>query len=85
MNWRSRPEGEFYHELDGSWMRHRVFPILDGKALVELAWDRDAPMEPGQRGFSIRYFDDSADRWVMSQNWPGPGNPGSAFVDQLVP
>lgn len=83
-NWRAPVEGSFEHEADGSWTRQRVFPILGGKALVELAWARDNPDEPSQRGFSIRYFDESNDRWVMAQNWPNESNNGGAFLDQLV-
>ena len=83
-NWRAPVEGAFEHEADGSWTRQRVFPILGGKALVELAWARDNPDEPSQRGFSIRYFDEGNDRWVMSQNWPNESNNGGAFLDQLV-
>ncbi|WP_425411025.1 hypothetical protein [Hyphococcus sp.] len=83
-NWRPRPEGEFYHAEDGSWTRQRVFPVLGGKALVELAWARDNPDEPGQRGFSIRYFDEARERWVMAQNWPNGTSQGGAFTDQLI-
>lgn len=84
MNWRDKPEGEFYHQKEGSWTRQRVFPILGGKALVELAWARDNPEEASQRGFSIRYFDPARERWVMAQNWPNENNQGSAFLDQLI-
>lgn len=83
-NWRSRPEGEFYHEKEGSWTHQRVFPVLGGKALIELAWARDNPEEPGQRGFSIRYYDPARERWVMAQNWPNAQNQGGAFTDQLI-
>ncbi|GJL91297.1 hypothetical protein [Hyphococcus sp.] len=83
-NWRSKPEGEFYHEKEGSWTHQRVFPVLGGKALVELAWDRDKPEEASQRGFSIRYYDSARERWVMAQNWPSAANQGSAFTDQLI-
>ena len=84
MNWRQRPEGEFYHQKEGSWTRQRVFPILGGKALVELAWARDNPEEASQRGFSIRYFDPAREHWVMAQNWPNQNNTGTAFLDQLI-
>lgn len=84
MNWRARPEGEFHHQKEGSWTRQRVFPILGGKAILELAWARDNPEEASQRGFSIRYFDPARERWVMAQNWPNANNTGSAFLDQLI-
>lgn len=83
-NWRAPVEGAFEHEADGSWTRQRVFPILGGKALMELAWARDNPDEPSQRGFSIRYYDEGNERWVMAQNWPNESNNGGAFLDQLV-
>ena len=84
MKWRSRLAGELYHQKDGSWTHQRVFPILGGKAIVELAWDRDKPGEASQRGFSIRYFDQERQRWVMAQNWPSQSNTGLAFLDQLI-
>lgn len=84
MNWRSRLEGELRHQPKGSWTHQRVFPILGGKAIVELAWDRDAPETASQRGFSIRYFDEARERWVMAQNWPSQSNQGLAFLDQLI-
>lgn len=85
MTWRGKPEGQFHFDKDGSVTRQRVFPILGGKAIVELAWAIDANAdEPSQRGFSIRYYDEARERWIMAQNWPGPGNPGYAFLDQLI-
>lgn len=83
-NWRGKPAGEFHHQKEGSYTRQSVFPILGGKALVELAWARDNPEAPSQRGFSIRYFDPARDRWVMAQNWPNATGQGSAFLDQLI-
>jgi len=66
-------------------MHHTVFPILSGKALVELA-EPAAPSSDARtlHGFSIRYFDDTKQRWVMTQYWPNPNSPGVAFLDQLV-
>ena len=84
MNWRGRPEGEFFHQAEGSWTHQRVFPILDGKAIIELGWARDAPEQPSQRGFSIRYYDTTKEHWVMAQNWPNATNQGGGFLDQLV-
>lgn len=83
-NWRPKPAGEFHHAKEGNWTRQRVFPILGGKALIELAWSRDNPDEPSGRGFSIRYFDTARERWVMAQNWPNPNSGGGAFTDQLI-
>ncbi len=84
MHWRSRPEGEFHHQKNGSWTHQRVFPILGGKAIVELAWARDNPETASQRGFSIRYYDPARSRWVMAQNWPNATQTGAAFLDQLI-
>ncbi len=83
-NWRGKPPGEFYHQAEGSWFHGRVFPILGGKALVELEWPKDNPEAAGQVGFSIRYYDPSRKRWVMAQNWPNQTNQGMAFLDQLI-
>ena len=43
VNWRSQQPDEFHHQKVGSWTRNRVFPILGGKALMEITWDRDKP------------------------------------------
>ena len=83
-NWRGKPAGDFHHQKEGSYTRQSVFPILGGKALVELAWARDNPQTPSQRGFSIRYFDTERERWVMAQNWPSATGQGAAFFDQLI-
>lgn len=82
--WRRRPQDEFHVAKEGNKTRQRIFPILSGKALVELAWARDNPEDASQRGFSIRYFDPARQRWIMAQNWPGPNNQGAAFTDQLI-
>ncbi|MAW80147.1 MAG: hypothetical protein CMI63_07905 [Parvularcula sp.] len=83
-NWRPPQEGAFEHQKEGSFTRQRVFPVLGGKAIIELAWARDNPQDPSQRGFSIRYFDPARARWVMAQNWPNENNTGGAFTDQLI-
>ena len=36
MNWRQKPQDEFYHVKEGSWTRQRVFPILNNKTLIKL-------------------------------------------------
>ncbi|MEM7706179.1 MAG: hypothetical protein AAF358_11530 [Pseudomonadota bacterium] len=85
MVWRSRAKGSLLFEQSGEAMHHRVFSVLDGKAIIELAWDPNAERNRASgRGFSIRYFSDDLNRWVMAQNWPQPGNVGMAFTDQLV-
>ena len=84
-NWRPREEGHLNHVKEGTWTHQWVFPILDGKALVELAERRGAEDgEPSGRGFSIRYYDPAREEWVMAQHWPNPNFGGIAFTDQLI-
>lgn len=84
-NWRPRSEGQLVHDAEGTWTHQRVFPIFDGKAIVELAESENAPDgEPSGRGFSIRYFDPARERWIMAQHWPNPNFDGVAFTDQLI-
>lgn len=84
-NWRGREEDGLHHVDEGTHQFHRVFPVLGGKALVELAQPRDqeAGVAAG-RGFSIRYYDETRERWVMAQHWPNPQFDGVAFLDQLT-
>jgi len=84
MQWRRQQPGSFYHDNSGTWTRQHVFPALGGKILIEMAWSRDAPETPSQRGMSIRYYNEAAKRWIMAQNWPGPNDAGEAFADQLT-
>jgi hypothetical protein len=53
----------------------RIYPILQGKAVLEL-WD-------GKRikGFSLRYFDPEREKWVLWLNWPGRNRSGSSSLD----
>jgi len=84
-NWRPRAEDSLFHVEEGRRMRHYVFPALDGKAIIEIA--EPLSIEPGVasgRGFSIRYYDESRNRWVMAQHWPNPSFDGVAFLDQLI-
>jgi hypothetical protein len=84
-NWRPQAEGSLQHADEGTHTHQIVFPILGGKALVELAEQRGAERgSPSGRGFSIRYFDPARERWVMAQHWPRPNFDGLAFVDQLI-
>jgi hypothetical protein len=85
MTWRGKQPDNFHFDESGGVTHQRVFPVLDGKAVLELAWAVDANNEePSQRGFSIRYYDEKRKRWIMAQNWPGPGNDGYGFLDQLI-
>lgn len=84
-NWRPRQEDGLDHVEDGNHTHQFVMPVLDGKAVMELAMPRD--LTPGQaqgRGFSLRYYDEQNDRWIMAQHWPGPPSDGFAFLDQLT-
>lgn len=59
---------------DGSWAdQHRaeahVYPILNGKAVLEL-WSEDRVR--GIKGFSVRAFDPRSEEWVLWLNWPQP-------------
>jgi hypothetical protein len=84
-NWRGRDEDGLDHVEDGSHTHQFVLPILDGKAVMELAMPRDLTPGIGQgRGFSLRYYDEENDRWIMAQHWPNPQFDGVAFLDQLT-
>ena len=55
---------------DGTWLdRHRsvamVYPILSGKAVLEL-WSEDRV--DGIKGYSLRYFDTARGEWVLWLN-----------------
>jgi len=67
---------------DGSWpdavrSTVRIFPILSGKAILEL-WS-DERVE-GIKGYSLRYFDTARSEWVLWLNWPGPNRSGSSSL-----
>ncbi len=62
-----QPNGKWQ---DGQQAKVEVYPILDGKAILEL-WDA-----PQIKGFSLRYYDPEKRKWVLYLNWPG-GNRSS--------
>lgn len=67
---------------DGSWLdQHRaaarIYPILGGKAILEL-WSEDQPA--GIKGFSLRHFDGGRGEWVLWLNWPGQDRSGSSSL-----
>jgi len=83
--WRSHEDESLDYDVVDNVTRHFVYPALDGKVLIEMTDPFD--LDPGTaqgRGVSIRYYIEDEDRWVMAQNWPGPGNTGIAFTDQLT-
>lgn len=53
----------------------KIYPILNGKAILELWSDT---RESGIKGYSLRYFDTARDEWVLWLNWPGPNRSGSS-------
>ncbi|GEM_PF-950645 len=79
--WRRRQQAHLFHEEQGVWARHVVFPVLDGKAVIELVTPESDKAR--MRGFSIRYFDVESSQWVMAQNWPNSPEANTAFLDQL--
>jgi len=79
--WRRRQPDHLFHDKQGVWARHVVFPVLDGKALIELVTPESSKAR--MRGFSIRYFDGESAQWVMAQNWPNSPEANSGFLDQL--
>ena len=84
-NWRAREEDGLDHVEDGTHTHQLVIPVLDGKAVMELMVPSElTPGVPQWRGFSLRYYDEENDRWIMAQHWPGPQNDGVAFLDQLT-
>lgn len=46
--------------------RANIYSILNGKAILEL-WD-SVPI----KGYSLRYYDPTAEQWVLWLNWPSP-------------
>ena len=55
----------------------KIYPILNGKAVLELWSDR---REEGIKGYSLRYFDTARDEWVLWLNWPGRNASGSSSL-----
>ncbi len=51
-----------------------IFPILQGKAILEL-WD-----EASIKGYSLRYYDTRRKEWVLWLNWPGNNRSGSSSL-----
>lgn len=83
--WTGREEGVLEHTRVDAITRQRVFPALDGKVLIE--WAEPINVDPDAadgRGFSIRYYIEDENRWVMAQHWPQPDASGIAVTDQLT-
>jgi hypothetical protein len=67
---------------DGTWEDRirsvaKVYPILSGKAVLEL-WSDDRVA--GIKGYSLRYFDRARGEWVLWLNWPGENRSGSSSL-----
>lgn len=68
---------------DGSWedqvkAEAHIYPILDGKAILEL-WN-ETSRAGGIKGFSLRYFREDLDQWELWLNWPGPNRSGTSTL-----
>lgn len=83
-NWRFKTPDEFFHAEQSMLATHWVYPTLNGKALLEFALSDQTIDEDGNytHGFSVRYYDTTKKRWVMSQEWPDP-NLSRGVLDQL--
>ncbi len=69
-------------QADFSWKdthtsRAHIFPILRGKAILEL-WSED--QQEGIKGYSLRYFDTARKEWVLWLNWPSKNASGSSSL-----
>lgn len=75
-NWRFKKPDRFFHEDVGMQATHRLYPTLNGKALLEFGMSDNPINEHGARvqGFSVRYYDPIKERWVMAQEWPDPNS-----------
>ena len=74
-----------FRQDDNSWKdeggaRVKIFPVLDGKAVMEF-WDGTAKDMKETKGFSLRYFDTEAKKWKLVLNWPQPNNGRFFFLD----
>lgn len=52
----------------------RIYPILNGKAVLEL-WDSERI-----KGYSLRYYDPARGEWTLWLNWPGANRAGSSSL-----
>ena len=67
-------------QADFSWKdsvqsRAKIYPILEGRAVLEL-WNSQ-----NIKGYSLRYYDEDKDKWVLWLNWPGGGRSGSSSLE----
>lgn len=57
----------------------RIYPILDGKAILEL-WNEKV-FGKGIKGYSLRYFNHEKGKWDLWLNWPGNNRSGSSSLE----
>lgn len=57
----------------------KVWPVLDGKAIMEF-WDGTGRSGNIIKGFSLRYYDRSKEKWIVCLNWPQVNNGGFFFL-----
>mgnify|MGYP006277547393 CR=1 FL=1 len=68
---------------DNSWKdwkiaQTKVYPILDGRAILEL-WEEQTNNKPDSAivGYSLRYWHPKNKEWILWLNWPGVNRSGS--------
>ncbi len=59
----------------------QIYSILDGRAILEL-WEEKGSATPVQTiiGYSLRYFDEEQNKWILWLNWPGVNRSGSSSL-----
>ena len=55
----------------------RIYPILGGKAILEL-WSEN---EDGINGYSLRYYNPNKDKWDLWLNWAGKNRSGTRGME----
>jgi len=68
---------------DGSWQDQirstaHIYPILNGKAVLEL-WSDERQL--GIKGYSLRYYRPDRDAWELWLNWPSANRSGSSSLE----
>ncbi len=71
-------------QSDNSWKdwkqsHAKIYKILDGRAILEL-WEEKGDLSPANTiiGYSLRYYDNEQDKWILWLNWPGVNRSGSS-------
>ena len=54
--------------------RAKIYRVLGGKAILEL-WD-----SPNIKGYSLRYFHEPTDQWILHLNWPSRNRSGTGSL-----